>query len=63
MSPAHELTMQLWVELNGLVSLCISRLIREVYEKQQQFIESYLILLHAGTCRLKCRMKLFTKEV
>jgi AcrR family transcriptional regulator len=41
-APAHELTMQLWVELNGLVSLCISRLIREVYEKQQQFIESYL---------------------
>lgn len=41
-APAHELTMQLWVELNGLVSLCISRLIREVYEKQQQFIDSYL---------------------
>ncbi|HQL42906.1 MAG: TetR/AcrR family transcriptional regulator [Spirochaetes bacterium] len=39
---AYELAMQLWVELNGLVSLCISRLLREVNEKQQRFVDSYL---------------------
>ncbi|MGQ9842483.1 MAG: TetR/AcrR family transcriptional regulator [Spirochaetota bacterium] len=41
---AYTLAMQMWIELNGLVSLCISRLIQEVTEDVHNFIEAYLLI-------------------
>lgn len=41
---AYTLAMHMWVELNGLVSLCISRLIHEVAEDVDNLIEAYIFV-------------------
>ena len=39
---AYTMAMQMWVELNGLVSLVISRLLKEVTDRQEEFINEYI---------------------
>lgn len=39
---AYTMAMQMWVELNGLVSLIISRLLKEVTDHQDEFINEYI---------------------
>ncbi len=39
---AYITALQLWIECNGVVSLYNSRLIREVYDNPQSFVDSYV---------------------